>query len=454
MISARSAKVFLDEREHLFRVAEETKKPIMMCSYTLPGDKATQLINNATSTFTNMPNCARTVCEMADYRSHREAFLKIPKIKTRDASRAETVRSALAKYDKVLCEYQAADILAPYGIDLGNGGLATNANEAVTLAKAIGAPVALKIQSPDIPHKTEAGGIALKVEGENQIKAAFENIRANAIEYDPEADIKGILVRPMAEDGIEMIVGINNDSDFGPMLLVGLGGIFVEVIKEFILLPTPLSKGEAKSALDRLKGAALLGDVRGQKVADKDALADLIGSVNLQPKTAAVTELDESGDRPLYRPERGRRTNYPAHKGTKYAGNFYLVPLSDVLGAEVRGLDITEDLDDRPIKALESMGRTPSSLFRNPELSPEKQVKSHRLGKLSSHTQADYAIPEYPEIFTSHQMLIERYAHRCHTSTHVAFRRPHGRDTPAGTLSYGVDIPMKAAILVCFDRVL
>ena len=266
VISARSAKVFLDEREHLFRVAEETKKPIMMCSYTLPGDKATQLINNAGfPLFTNMPNCARTVCEMADYRSHREAFLKIPKIKTRDASRAETVRSALAKYDKVLCEYQAADILAPYGIDLGNGGLATNANEAVTLAKAIGAPVALKIQSPDIPHKTEAGGIALKVEGENQIKAAFENIRANAIEYDPEADIKGILVRPMAEDGIEMIVGINNDSDFGPMLLVGLGGIFVEVIKEFILLPTPLSKGEAKSALDRLKGAALLGDVRGQK---------------------------------------------------------------------------------------------------------------------------------------------------------------------------------------------
>ena len=295
MISALSAKVFLDEREHLFRVAEETKKPIMMCSYTLPGDKATQLINNAGfPLFTNMPNCARTVCEMADYRSHREAFLKIPKIKTRDTSRAETVRSALAKYDGVLCEYQAADILAPYGIDLGNGGLATNANEAVTLAKAIGAPVALKIQSPDIPHKTEAGGIALKVEGENKIKAAFENIRANAIEYDPEADIKGILVRPMAEDGIEMIVGINNDSDFGPMLLVGLGGIFVEVIKEFILLPTPLSKGEAKSALDRLKGAAILGDVRGQKVADKDALADLMVRLSeFAAETAgAVTELD------------------------------------------------------------------------------------------------------------------------------------------------------------------
>ena len=295
VISARSAKVFLDEREHLFRVAEETQKPIMMCSYTLPGEEATQLINNAGfPLFTNMPNCARTVCEMADYRSHREAFLKIPEIKTQDASRAKTTRAMLAEYDGVLCEYQAADILAPYGIDLGTGGLATNANEAVTLAKAIGAPVALKIQSPDILHKTDAGGVALEVDGENEVKAAYERISASGINYAPKADIKGILVRPMAEDGIEMILGINNDADFGPMLLVGLGGIFVEVMKDVVLLPTPLSKEEAKSALERLKGAALLGGVRGQAKVDKDALAYLMVKLSeFAAETAgAVAELD------------------------------------------------------------------------------------------------------------------------------------------------------------------
>lgn len=295
VISARSGNVFRDEREQLFRVARETEKPIMMCSYTLPGEEATHLINEAGfPLFTNMPNCARTVREMADYRAHREAFLKIPEINAREPSREKQARAALEEQQGALAEHEAADILTPYEIDLGAGGLATSADAAAALASEIDGPVALKIQSRDIPHKSEAGGVMLGLTRKDDITSAYDTILANAQRHAPGARIDGVLVRPMAGDGVEVILGLKHDEAFGPMLLVGLGGIFVEVLKDALLLPVPLAKEEALAALDRLKGAALLDGVRGKPAADKDALAELMVKLGqFAAETAGcVAELD------------------------------------------------------------------------------------------------------------------------------------------------------------------
>jgi len=278
--SARNAKVFEAEKETMTRVARETLKPIVMCSYTMPGAAATRIINEAGfPLFMNMPNCARTVREMADYRTLRESFVKVPEINTRNTSREKATRDALHLHTQgngALCEVEAADIFTAYDIDFGPGGLAATPEEAVSIASGIGGPVALKIQSPDILHKTDAGGVALNVEGEANIKTAFADILSNGKKFKPDAVIRGVLIRPMARSGVEMILGIKNDELFGPMLMVGLGGIFVEVLKDVVLLPVPLSQEDALAALRRLKGAAILNGVRGQKPADVDALAALM----------------------------------------------------------------------------------------------------------------------------------------------------------------------------------
>ena len=130
------------------------------------------------------------------------------------------------------------------------------------VAETIDGPIALKIQSRDIPHKSDVGGVKLGLTRNEEIKKAYKEILANVQNSAPDAVIDGVLVRPMAREGVEMILGIKYDNAFGPMVLLGLGGIFVEVLQDVLLLPTPFSKQEALTSLDRLKGAAVLSGVR------------------------------------------------------------------------------------------------------------------------------------------------------------------------------------------------
>jgi acetate---CoA ligase (ADP-forming) len=132
------------------------------------------------------------------------------------------------------------------------------------------------VQSPDITHKTEAGAVALGVEGEAAVRAAYARVLANARAAHPAAAIQGVLVQRMAPAGVEMILGVSRDPDFGPMLMVGLGGIHVEVLRDVAFAPVPIGRDEALALLGELKGAALLGGVRGAAPADRAALAELI----------------------------------------------------------------------------------------------------------------------------------------------------------------------------------
>jgi acyl-CoA synthetase (NDP forming) len=151
-----------------------------------------------------------------------------------------------------------------------------SAQEAVDIAAGIDGPVALKVQSPDILHKSEAGAVALSLRAADDVRAAYDKIMASAKAYNSSADIHGVLVQPMAPAGQEMILGVNQDEKFGPILMVGLGGIHVEVLKDVAFSPVPFGTDDAHRLLDQLKGAALLHGVRGEAPADIDALVDLM----------------------------------------------------------------------------------------------------------------------------------------------------------------------------------
>jgi acyl-CoA synthetase (NDP forming) len=277
VMSGRAGEHVLHEREALIKLRRETKKPIFMWSYTLPVPMTLETLAEAGfPLFTNMRNAAGTMAAMAEYRERRERFLSAPAVMQTAAPVHEHATEMLAKSRRVLTEFDARRVLAAYGVGTTTGQyLAKTADQAAEAAAAIGGPVAMKVQSPDILHKTEAGGVALGI-GADRVSEVFATIIERAQEYDPNAAIDGVLVQPMSAAGREVILGINSDPQFGPMLMVGLGGIHVEVLKDVALAPVPLTKPAALALIDRLKGRALLDAQRGAPAADVDALAELM----------------------------------------------------------------------------------------------------------------------------------------------------------------------------------
>jgi succinyl-CoA synthetase beta subunit len=152
--------------------------------------------------------------------------------------------------------------------------LVASAQEAIAAAEALGGgPVALKVQSPQIPHKTEASAVALGVQGAGAIELAYENVLAGARRV-AGAEIRGVLVQAMAPPGVEMLLGIHRDATFGPMLTVALGGIYVEALDDAALAPVPVSREDAKTLLVTLRGKALLEN------ADTEALLGLMAALS------------------------------------------------------------------------------------------------------------------------------------------------------------------------------
>lgn len=189
--------------------------------------------------------------------------------------------------DKVRAEGRAAltapegkQICDAYGIPTPREGLATTADEAAALAEEIGGPVACKIVSPEILHKTEAGGVLVGVRGADEAREAFDKIVANAKAYNASASITGVQVQQMLSGGQEVIVGATTDPTFGKVVAFGLGGVLVEVLKDVTFRLAPLDHAEAKSMIDGIEAAEVLRGVRGADGVDLDALADVIQRVS------------------------------------------------------------------------------------------------------------------------------------------------------------------------------
>jgi acetyltransferase len=186
----------------------------------------------------------------------------------------------LINSSEALSEYEAKKVLRGHGIPITKEILAASADSAVKAARKIGYPVALKIQSAQIAHKTEAGGIKLNVTSDAEVRAGFKEVMANAKKYMPDAKIQGVLVQEMLKDGVEVIIGTTKDPVFGHVIMFGLGGIFVEALKDVSFRITPLSRVDAEEMVAEIKGYSVLQGLRGKPPVDIDALVDVILKVS------------------------------------------------------------------------------------------------------------------------------------------------------------------------------
>jgi acetate---CoA ligase (ADP-forming) len=197
-----------------------------------------------------------------------------------------------------ISEYAAKRILAAAGLPVAQGILASNPEASRDAARTFGGRVAMKISSPDILHKTDMGGVILGVEGAEAAGEAFERLMESAKRNVPGARIEGVLVSPMAEDGVECILGAKIDPVFGPVVLFGLGGIYAEVLNDVSIRRAPFDEQTALSMIAELKGAKLLTGARGKPPADLDALARAISRFSLFAAANAAT-LDSVEMNPL-----------------------------------------------------------------------------------------------------------------------------------------------------------
>jgi acetyltransferase len=157
---------------------------------------------------------------------------------------------------------------------------ASTAEAAVTAAERLGYPVVMKVDSPDIAHKTEAGGVRVNLRDAAGVRSAFVEITSSAAKHVPGAAIHGVLVQEMVVGGVEVIVGVKHDAQLGPMLVFGTGGVMVEVYEDVAMRRCPIVKSEALEMIGEVKGAKLLNGFRGQPAADLDALAQALVSIS------------------------------------------------------------------------------------------------------------------------------------------------------------------------------
>jgi len=277
VITARRSAFLEADLPKFKELARTTSKPVLMWSYTLPSDRTIEILNEiGFPLFIGAPGCARTLRKMADYRARRGQSGIAAASPVPAATRAK-IAALLSEAPAIISEYRARPMLAAYGIGSENAGrLVQSSDDAVTAAQTIGGPVVLKVQSADIPHKTEAGGVMLNLERPDSVRTGYASVLAAAKRFAPAAHVEGVLVQPMAPPGREVILGISHDPTWGPLLLVGLGGILAEALDDVALAPVPLDHGQARALIGCLKAARVFERYRGMPPADIEALSLLM----------------------------------------------------------------------------------------------------------------------------------------------------------------------------------
>ena len=200
---------------------------------------------------------------------------------------------ALADEHGVVPEYRAKALLGPLGIPFPKGRFAATADEAVAAARAIGGPVVMKAQAAALSHKSDAGGVALNLSGDDAIRAAWDKMHADVARYDASIRLDGVLIEAMGARGLELIVGAKNDPQWGPVILAGFGGVTAEILQDVRLLAPDLTEAGIVAELNQLKQAALLNGYRGSPALDVEAAAALIAKIGrLLLGEPSIEELD------------------------------------------------------------------------------------------------------------------------------------------------------------------
>ena len=261
------------------RVAADSDKPVPIlwtgCASDDPDLTHASLVSQGLAVYRDALSCLKAVRRTMDYAELRRRRAESRPSRP-DGTDAQAARQLLGQADGPFSEHRSKALLACYGLPATRERLAGSAAQAADFAQELGSPAVLKVQSPDIPHKTEAGVIRLGLSGRAAVAAAYDEVMLAARTHRPDARIEGVLVQEMVTHAREMLVGVSHDPTFGPVITLGMGGIYVEVLKDAVFRLAPLSPQEARRALGELRAFRLLQGVRGQPAADIDALVDAV----------------------------------------------------------------------------------------------------------------------------------------------------------------------------------
>ncbi len=291
------------------------KKSIMVCWPEGPKQWIRWLMDKGIHVAVTPTRCAQTLKALvtyAEFLRHYESSKAVaptglPNFPVDRKEKAfEIINKVKQKGANRLSEYEAKKLLAAYGIPVAKEALAGSLDEAVEAAGRIGYPVVAKVISADIPHKTEAGVVTLNINSQDALRRAYNQILEKAKADRPDAVLEGVLIQEMiSAQGVETIVGVSREDPFGPAIMFGLGGIFVEILKDVAIRVLPVSKEDVQDMIQQIQGFSILQGARGRKPADVAALAEVL------LKTACLVdelkgEIEELDINPLIILEDGR----------------------------------------------------------------------------------------------------------------------------------------------------
>ncbi|AZV80750.1 CoA-binding protein (plasmid) [Parasedimentitalea marina] len=275
----------LDTSQRISELSSKYGKPLLVQSvYAALRTKPIELLKDAGVPVFIWPEPAvRCTSELIAYANARSRNAASPLVMP-DGPVAEG-KYILAKITQesraAFYEHEAKDLLAAYGVNVPGQFLARTEDDLAKVVEVLGnGPMAMKIVSHDILHKSDAGGVMLKISGEGAMRSAYREILANARAYNPDAHVHGVLVAPMAQSGVEIIIGVVHDPMFGPVMMFGLGGIFVEVLKDVAFRALPMSQADAREMIEEIQSSNILDGVRGGVPVDKTSLEDLMMKVS------------------------------------------------------------------------------------------------------------------------------------------------------------------------------
>lgn len=266
--------------EAIIRVAKTTDKPVFPCymgkKRVSDGEKLLQAAGLPCYTFPEPAiESLETMYKYYEWQHrNKPTMVDVP----RDKERAgKVIADAVARGANEIVEFQAQEILNAYNLPVPGTGLARRSDDAVAIAEKIGYPVVLKIASPQISHKSDVGGVKVGLKDAEAVRTAFMDITSRAQRMRPEAIISGCLVQEMAPKGAkEIIIGFKRDDQFGPLLMFGLGGIYVEVLKDISFRLAPLSKEDAQKIIREIRSYMLLKGVRGERSVNFEAIENIL----------------------------------------------------------------------------------------------------------------------------------------------------------------------------------
>ena len=278
------------------KIARRSHKPILCCFMGIIDVSAgvKYLQENGIPVFKFPENAAKAFGALYRYSRWLNRQILAPFTLKHDPEKAAAlIDECLKKGTTYLGELEGLDLLKCYGFNTLETRLATNADEAVSIAEDIGLPVVMKIVSPQIIHKSDADGVRVGLVTGDEVRQAYDDIVNNARAFDPEATIRGVLVQKLAPGGVETIIGMNRYPVFGPLLMFGLGGVFVEVFKDVVFRLAPISRNSARRMIRSITGIKLLQAFRGRPETDMGALEKaLVALSDLSINHPEIMELD------------------------------------------------------------------------------------------------------------------------------------------------------------------